>query len=148
MRRSVGVVRNSQLVVVYGDVAVMNAASLVKQVIAHPALGFIEDLDESVRGDITVRHVLTHTTGFRTGASMDNLSRHDAHQANDRIAKMHPPMPTNRSGRRGDVLRYPYDHPYAARELGRRARANVADSHEATAALVWATVCCPRAGGD
>ncbi len=101
MRRSVGVVRNSQLVVVYGDVAVMNAASLVKQVIAHPALEFIEDLDESVRGDITVRHVLTHTTGFRTGASMDNLSRHDAHQANDRIAKMHPPMPTNRSGRRG-----------------------------------------------
>ncbi len=64
MRRSVGVVRNWQLVVVDSDVAVMNAASLVKQVIAHLALELIEDLDEPVRGDITVRHVLTHTTGL------------------------------------------------------------------------------------
>jgi CubicO group peptidase (beta-lactamase class C family) len=64
MRRSVGVVRNWQLVRVEGDVAVMHAASLVKQVIAHLALEFIEDLDEPVLGDITVRHVLTHTTGL------------------------------------------------------------------------------------
>ncbi len=42
----------------------MNAASLVKQVIAHLALEFIEDLDEPVLGDITVRHVLSHTTGL------------------------------------------------------------------------------------
>jgi CubicO group peptidase (beta-lactamase class C family) len=42
----------------------MNAASLVKQVIAHVALELIENLDETVRDDITVRHVLTHTTGF------------------------------------------------------------------------------------
>jgi CubicO group peptidase (beta-lactamase class C family) len=64
MRRSFGVVRNWQLVRVEGDAAVMNAASLVKQVIAHLALELIEDLDESVSGDITVRHVLTHTTGL------------------------------------------------------------------------------------
>jgi CubicO group peptidase (beta-lactamase class C family) len=47
-----------------GDLAVMNAASLVKQVIAHLALEFIEDFDEPVFGDITVLHVLTHTTGL------------------------------------------------------------------------------------
>jgi CubicO group peptidase (beta-lactamase class C family) len=64
MTRSVGVVRNWQLVQVYGDVAVLNAASLVKQVIAHLTLEFTEDLDEPVCGDITVRHVLTHTTGL------------------------------------------------------------------------------------
>jgi CubicO group peptidase (beta-lactamase class C family) len=64
MRRSVGVVRNWQLVRVDGEDAVMHAASLVKQVIAHLALELIEDLDEPVLGDITVRHVLTHTTGL------------------------------------------------------------------------------------
>jgi CubicO group peptidase (beta-lactamase class C family) len=64
MRRSVGVVHNWQLVRVEGDVAVMNAASLVKQIIGHLALESMEDLDEPVRGDITVRHVLTHTTGL------------------------------------------------------------------------------------
>ena len=42
----------------------MNAASLVKPVIAQVALEVIDDLDEPVRGDITVRHVLTHTTGL------------------------------------------------------------------------------------
>ena len=64
MRRSVGVVHKWQLVRVDGDAAVMNAASLVKQVIAHLALELIEDLDEPVLGDITVGHVLTHTTGL------------------------------------------------------------------------------------
>ena len=64
MRRSVCVVRRWQLARVDGDDAVMNAASLVKQVIAHVALEFIEDLDEPVLGEITVRHVLTHTTGL------------------------------------------------------------------------------------
>lgn len=64
MIRSVAVVRNWQLFRVDGDGAAMNAASLVKQVIAHLALEFIEDLDEPVLGDITVRHVLTHTTGL------------------------------------------------------------------------------------
>jgi hypothetical protein len=64
MHRSVGVVRDWQLARVEGDLAVMNAASLVKQVIAHLALEFIEDIDEPVFGDITVRHVLTHTTGL------------------------------------------------------------------------------------
>jgi CubicO group peptidase (beta-lactamase class C family) len=42
----------------------MNAASLVKQVIAHLALEFVCNLDESMLGDITVRHELTHTTGL------------------------------------------------------------------------------------
>jgi len=64
MRRSVGVVRNWQLVRTEGDPAVMNAASLVKQIVAHVALELIEDIDEHVLGDITVRHVLTHTTGL------------------------------------------------------------------------------------
>ena len=64
MRRSVSVVRNWQLFRVEGDGAVMHAASLVKQVIAHLALEFVENLDEPVLGDITVRHVLTHTTGL------------------------------------------------------------------------------------
>jgi CubicO group peptidase (beta-lactamase class C family) len=64
VRRSVAVVRNWQLDRVEGDAAVMHAASLVKQVIAHLALELIEDLDEPVSGDITVRHVLTHTTGL------------------------------------------------------------------------------------
>jgi CubicO group peptidase (beta-lactamase class C family) len=64
MRRSVGVVRNWDLVRVDGDGAVMHAASLVKPLVAHLALGLIENLDEPVLGDITVRHVLTHTTGL------------------------------------------------------------------------------------
>ncbi len=64
MPRSVGVVRNWRLDRVEGDAAVMNAASLVKQVIAHLALELIEDLNEPILGDITVRHVLTHTTGL------------------------------------------------------------------------------------
>ena len=42
----------------------MNAASLVKQVLAHLAMELIGDLDEPVLNDITVRHVLTHTTGL------------------------------------------------------------------------------------
>jgi hypothetical protein len=64
MRRSVAVVRKWQLAQVEGDVGVMNAASLVKQVIAHLTLELIRDLDEPVLGEITVRHVLTHTTGL------------------------------------------------------------------------------------
>jgi CubicO group peptidase (beta-lactamase class C family) len=64
MRRSVGVVRSWRLVRAYGDGSVTNAASLVKQVLAHMALEIVEDLDEPVLADITVRHVLTHTTGL------------------------------------------------------------------------------------
>ncbi len=36
----------------------------MKPVIAQVALEVIDDLDEPVLGDITVRHVLTHTTGL------------------------------------------------------------------------------------
>jgi len=46
------------------DPGVMDAASLVKQVIAHVALAVVDDLDEPVHETITVRHVLTHTTGL------------------------------------------------------------------------------------
>lgn len=53
-----------------GHTGVMNGASLVKQVIAHVALEVIDDLDEPVAGDITVRHVLTTRPGSRTGGPM------------------------------------------------------------------------------
>jgi CubicO group peptidase (beta-lactamase class C family) len=64
MRASVGVVRNWELARADGDAGAMRAASLVKQVVAHLALELVDDLDEPVLGDITVRHVLAHTTGL------------------------------------------------------------------------------------
>jgi CubicO group peptidase (beta-lactamase class C family) len=64
MRRAVAIVRDWSMARAEGDRGVMNAASLVKQLVAHVALELIDDLDEPVRGDITVRHVLTHTTGL------------------------------------------------------------------------------------
>jgi CubicO group peptidase (beta-lactamase class C family) len=77
--RSVAVVRRWELARVDGDTAVMNAASLVKQVIAHLALELIDGLDEPIHGDITVRHVLTHTTGLPNwrpqGQSLEPLRR-------------------------------------------------------------------------
>lgn len=64
MTRSLAVVRAWDLAAVTGDTAVMNAALLVKQVIAHLALELVDSPEERVRGDITVGHVLTHTTGL------------------------------------------------------------------------------------
>jgi CubicO group peptidase (beta-lactamase class C family) len=64
MRRSVAVVRSGELVGQDGHDGVMKAASLVKPFIAHLALELVDDLDEPVRQDITVRHVLSHTTGL------------------------------------------------------------------------------------
>jgi CubicO group peptidase (beta-lactamase class C family) len=64
MRRAVAVVRDWELSRSEGDAGVMNAASLVKQVIAHVALDVLDDLADPVSGDITVRHVLSHTTGL------------------------------------------------------------------------------------
>jgi CubicO group peptidase (beta-lactamase class C family) len=64
MRRSVAVVREWQLFRTDGHSGVMQAASLVKQVIGHLALEMFDDLDEPVLDDITIRHVLTHTTGL------------------------------------------------------------------------------------
>ena len=77
MRRSIAVVRGWELDRVEGDTGVMNAASLVKQVIAHLVLDLMADLDELIHGDITIRHALTHTTGlpnWRTeGQPLDHL---------------------------------------------------------------------------
>ena len=42
----------------------MNAASLVKQVVAHVALAVIDDLDQPLWHGISTRHVLSHTTGL------------------------------------------------------------------------------------
>jgi CubicO group peptidase (beta-lactamase class C family) len=57
----------------------MNAASLVKPVLAHLALDVVDDLDERIHDDITVRHVLTHTTGLPNwrpdGAPLEPLRR-------------------------------------------------------------------------
>ena len=64
MRAGVGVVRGWDLARHEGDEGLFNAASLVKQVIAHITLEVIDDLDEPVLDDITVRHVLSHTTGL------------------------------------------------------------------------------------
>ena len=64
MRTSVAVVRNWRLIRADGWDGQMNAASLVKQVIGHIALEVVDNLDEHVDGDITVRHVLSHTTGL------------------------------------------------------------------------------------
>lgn len=64
MRRSVAVVREWELSDTEGATEVMQAASLVKQVVAHVALDVLDDLDEAVADDITVRHVLIHTTGL------------------------------------------------------------------------------------
>ena len=62
--RAVAVVRGWEIGSTDGDPSVINAASLVKQVLAHIALDVLDDLDEVVSGDITVRHVLSHTTGL------------------------------------------------------------------------------------
>lgn len=64
MVRSVGIVRSWRIHEVSGDVAVVNAASLVKQIFGHIALVVVDDLDTRVEGDITVRHILSHTTGL------------------------------------------------------------------------------------
>jgi CubicO group peptidase (beta-lactamase class C family) len=58
------VVGGGEVALVEGDGGVMNAASLVKQVVGHLALEIVDDLDAPVRDGITVRHVLTHTTGL------------------------------------------------------------------------------------
>lgn len=64
MRAAIGVVRDGRLHRVEGYDGRLNAASLVKQVIGHIALALVDDLDERVHGEITVRHVLSHTTGL------------------------------------------------------------------------------------
>jgi CubicO group peptidase (beta-lactamase class C family) len=64
MRSSIGVVRGWQLVETEGDREPMHAASLTKLIIGHLALAEIEDLDIPIAGDISARHVLSHTTGL------------------------------------------------------------------------------------
>lgn len=64
IRACIGVVRSWKLASVEGDDGPMNAASLVKQVIGHLALAMIEDLDQPIYGDVSARHILSHTTGL------------------------------------------------------------------------------------
>ena len=55
---------NGSLRRVEGSTERFNAASLVKPVLADLALVTLDDLDEPVHDEITVRHVLSHTTGL------------------------------------------------------------------------------------
>lgn len=64
MQVSVAAVHERRVAKSEGHDGQMNAASLVKQIVGHLALTLVEDLDEPVQADITVRHVLSHTTGL------------------------------------------------------------------------------------
>jgi hypothetical protein len=64
VQAGVAVVRGWELARHDGHDEPLNAASLVKQVIGHVTLAVVDDLDEPVLDDITVRHVLSHTTGL------------------------------------------------------------------------------------
>jgi hypothetical protein len=64
VRHAVGIVRDYEFAEAEGERARMKAASLVKQVLAHLALARFDDLDEPIVDEITVRHVLSHTTGY------------------------------------------------------------------------------------
>jgi CubicO group peptidase (beta-lactamase class C family) len=73
MQRAVGIVQKWRLTGVDGEERPMKAASLVKPVLAHLALTCIGNLDEPVLGEITVRHVLTHTSGLPNWRTGDDL---------------------------------------------------------------------------
>lgn len=73
MRSAWGVVRDWEVVEVGGDHRVMNAASLMKQVLGHIALCVIDDLDEPIWRDVTARHVLSHTSGLPNWREGDEL---------------------------------------------------------------------------
>jgi CubicO group peptidase (beta-lactamase class C family) len=60
----VGVVRSWDVAEVEDGARQFNAASLAKQVIGHLALSLLDDLDEPVHEAITVRHILSHTSGL------------------------------------------------------------------------------------
>jgi len=64
MRVAFGVVRGWTVDRVEGSPGTFNAASLAKQIVGHLALTLVDDLDEPIAGPITIRHVLSHTTGF------------------------------------------------------------------------------------
>ena len=73
MRSGVAVVRGWELAEVDGYAGEMNAASLMKQVLAHVAMNVIDDLDEPIWRDVSTRHVLSHTTGLPNWREGDEL---------------------------------------------------------------------------
>ncbi|HEY3834289.1 MAG TPA: serine hydrolase domain-containing protein [Acidimicrobiia bacterium] len=74
MAVEIGVVRSWQLDRIEGDTIPLNAASLAKQVVGHLALALL-DLDERLHDAITVRHVLSHSTGLANWSPLDDPAR-------------------------------------------------------------------------
>ena len=66
--------RGYEVASVEGDDEPMNAASLVKQVLGHLAFALIGDLDAPILDNITLRHVLSHTTGLPNWRAGDELT--------------------------------------------------------------------------
>jgi CubicO group peptidase (beta-lactamase class C family) len=74
MTMEIAVVRAWRVERIEGETIPLNAASLGKQVVGHLALALL-GLDQTVHGAITVRHVLSHTTGLANWSPLDDPAR-------------------------------------------------------------------------